>query len=110
VCNDLGRLDVLPGSLAIRSRPSTPTHPVTPFKSSFRSRGPSCCCKACRDRPLLICIRDGQWPSREQDVEEVDVDKLKAMVHADEHRDWRTARRRRERAVKIRKELWFGFT
>jgi TRAP-type mannitol/chloroaromatic compound transport system permease small subunit len=27
------------------------------------------------------CIRDGVWPSREQDVEEVDVDKLKAMVH-----------------------------
>ncbi len=33
----------------------------------------------------VICIRDGAWPSREQDVEEVDVDKLKAMVHADEH-------------------------
>lgn len=32
----------------------------------------------------VICLRDGQWPSREQDVEEVDVDKLKAMVHADE--------------------------
>ena len=28
-----------------------------------------------------ICIRDGQWPSREEDVEEVDVDKLKEMVH-----------------------------
>ena len=28
-----------------------------------------------------ICIRDGEWPSREEDVEEVDVDKLKAMVH-----------------------------
>lgn len=27
------------------------------------------------------CIRDGEWPSREQDVEEVDVDKLKQMVH-----------------------------
>ena len=27
------------------------------------------------------CLRDGEWPSREQDVEEVDVDKLKAMVH-----------------------------
>lgn len=32
----------------------------------------------------VICIRDGEWPSRDQDVEEVDVDKLKAMVHADE--------------------------
>jgi TRAP-type mannitol/chloroaromatic compound transport system permease small subunit len=29
----------------------------------------------------ILCIRDGVWPSREQDVEEVDVDKLKAMVH-----------------------------
>ena len=27
------------------------------------------------------CIRAGEWPSRERDVEEVDVDKLKAMVH-----------------------------
>jgi len=28
-----------------------------------------------------ICLRAGAWPSREEDVEEVDVDKLKAMVH-----------------------------
>jgi TRAP-type mannitol/chloroaromatic compound transport system permease small subunit len=28
-----------------------------------------------------ICIREGAWPSREEDVEEVDVDKLKQMVH-----------------------------
>jgi TRAP-type mannitol/chloroaromatic compound transport system permease small subunit len=29
----------------------------------------------------IICIRDGKWPSREQDVEEVDVEKLMEMVH-----------------------------
>ncbi len=29
----------------------------------------------------VICIRQGEWPSREADVEEVDVDKLKEMVH-----------------------------
>jgi TRAP-type mannitol/chloroaromatic compound transport system permease small subunit len=29
----------------------------------------------------IVCLRDGAWPSREQDVEEVDVDKLKEMVH-----------------------------
>ena len=29
----------------------------------------------------VICLRNGQWPSRDRDVEEVDVDKLKAMVH-----------------------------
>lgn len=29
----------------------------------------------------IICIKQGEWPSREQDVQEVDVDKLKQMVH-----------------------------
>ncbi|RBA24470.1 TRAP transporter small permease subunit [Herminiimonas fonticola] len=28
----------------------------------------------------IICLRDGEWPTRVKDVEEVDVDKLKAMV------------------------------
>ena len=32
----------------------------------------------------IVCLREGEWPSREQDVEEVDVDKLKAMVNADD--------------------------
>ncbi|MYN07414.1 TRAP transporter small permease subunit [Pseudoduganella aquatica] len=31
----------------------------------------------------VLCLRDGAWPSREPDVEEVDVGKLKEMVHAD---------------------------
>ena len=29
----------------------------------------------------VICLRQGRWPSRVADVEEVDVDKLKKMVH-----------------------------
>ncbi len=29
----------------------------------------------------VICLKQGDWPSREQDVEEVDVEKLKEMVH-----------------------------
>jgi len=29
----------------------------------------------------IVCLKEGDWPSREEDVEEVDVDKLKAMVH-----------------------------
>jgi TRAP-type mannitol/chloroaromatic compound transport system permease small subunit len=29
----------------------------------------------------VICLKQGDWPSREEDVEEVDVDKLKEMVH-----------------------------
>jgi TRAP-type mannitol/chloroaromatic compound transport system permease small subunit len=33
----------------------------------------------------IVCIKTGVWPSREQDVEEVDVDKLKEMVHVTDH-------------------------
>ncbi|CAL60341.1 putative TRAP-type C4-dicarboxylate transport system, small permease DctQ component [Herminiimonas arsenicoxydans] len=29
----------------------------------------------------IICLKEGEWPAREKDVEEVDVEKLKAMVH-----------------------------
>ena len=32
----------------------------------------------------VVCLRTGAWPSREEDVEEVDVEKLKAMVTHDE--------------------------
>ena len=28
-----------------------------------------------------ICLRQGEWPSREVDVQEVDVEELKKMVH-----------------------------
>ena len=29
----------------------------------------------------IVCLKQGDWPSREEDVEDVDVDKLKQMVH-----------------------------
>ena len=29
----------------------------------------------------IICLKQGAWPSREEDVQEVDVEKLKEMVH-----------------------------
>jgi len=29
----------------------------------------------------VLCLKEGRWPSRIQDVEEVDVEKLKATVH-----------------------------
>jgi len=29
----------------------------------------------------VICIKQGEWPLREEDVQEVDVEKLKEMVH-----------------------------
>ncbi|MBM3384789.1 MAG: TRAP transporter small permease subunit, partial [Betaproteobacteria bacterium] len=31
----------------------------------------------------VICLKQGAWPSREADVEEVDVDELKKMVHVE---------------------------
>jgi len=31
----------------------------------------------------VICLKQGAWPSREADVEEVDLDELKKMVHAE---------------------------
>lgn len=31
----------------------------------------------------ILCLKQGEWPSREQDVEEVDVDKLRDMVHVE---------------------------
>jgi TRAP-type mannitol/chloroaromatic compound transport system permease small subunit len=32
----------------------------------------------------VLCLRDGEWPSRGEDVVEVDVDKLKEMVHVED--------------------------
>ncbi len=29
----------------------------------------------------IVCLKQGEWPSRQVDVEEVDVEKLKEMVH-----------------------------
>ena len=29
----------------------------------------------------IVCIKEGEWPSRVEDVEEVDVEKLREMVH-----------------------------
>ncbi len=32
----------------------------------------------------VICLKQGEWPSREEDVEEVDIGKLREMVHVKE--------------------------
>jgi TRAP-type mannitol/chloroaromatic compound transport system permease small subunit len=29
----------------------------------------------------IVCLRQGEWPARQQDVQEVDVEELKEMVH-----------------------------
>ena len=88
--------------------------PIYPFKTDHPARrARSCCCRASsRSCAASICLKQGEWPSREEDVEEVDVDKLKEMVHVkDEDIEKLDALvPAGGRAMKMRKELWFGFT
>jgi TRAP-type mannitol/chloroaromatic compound transport system permease small subunit len=70
-------------ALAIRESTFSATPlPVYPFKFIIPLAGGMLLLQGIVEIVRCIqCIRDGEWPSREQDVEEVDVDKLKAMVH-----------------------------
>ena len=56
--------------------------PVYPFKTAIPLAGVFLLLQGFVEMiRCVICIREGEWPSREHDVEEVDVDKLKEMVH-----------------------------
>ncbi len=56
--------------------------PVYPFKFAIPVAGGMLLLQGLVEIVRCVkCIGAGEWPSREQDVEEVDVDKLKAMVH-----------------------------
>jgi TRAP-type mannitol/chloroaromatic compound transport system permease small subunit len=70
-------------SLAIREKTFSATPlPLYPFKFVIPLAGGMLLLQGIVEIVrCVICIRDGAWPSREEDVEEVDVDKLKAMVH-----------------------------
>jgi TRAP-type mannitol/chloroaromatic compound transport system permease small subunit len=70
-------------SLAIREKTFSATPlPLYPFKYVIPIAGAMLLLQGIVEIVRCIaCIRDGEWPSREQDVEEVDVDKLKEMVH-----------------------------
>ena len=55
--------------------------PVYPFKSVIPLAGTILLLQGIVEIiRCVICIKQGAWPSREQDVEEVDVGKLKEMV------------------------------
>jgi len=75
-------------SLAIREQTfNADPIPVYPFKFFISFAGAVLLLQGLVEiARCIVCIREGQWPSREQDVEEVDVDKLKAMVHADDNK------------------------
>lgn len=70
-------------SLAIREKTFSATPlPLYPFKFVIPLAGGLLLLQGLVEiTRCVMCIRAGAWPSREQDVEEVDVDKLKAMVH-----------------------------
>lgn len=56
--------------------------PVYPFKAAIPLAGLFLLLQGAVEMiRCVICIREGAWPSREHDVEEVDVNKLKQMVH-----------------------------
>jgi TRAP-type mannitol/chloroaromatic compound transport system permease small subunit len=73
-------------SLAIRESTFSATPlPLYPFKAMIPLAGLMLLLQGIVEIVrCLQCIRDGEWPSREHDVEEVDVEKLKEMVHADD--------------------------
>ncbi|WP_119354557.1 TRAP transporter small permease subunit [Azohydromonas sediminis] len=70
-------------SLAIREKTFSATPlPLYPFKFVIPFAGALLLLQGAAEiARCVICLRDGDWPSREHDVEEVDVDKLKEMVH-----------------------------
>lgn len=70
-------------SLAIRESTFSATPlPVYPFKFAIPVAAAMLLVQGLVEIVRCVrCIRDGEWPSREHDVEEVDLDKLKAMVH-----------------------------
>lgn len=70
-------------SLAIREQTfSAEPLPLYPFKFVIPIAGGMLLLQGIVEIVRCIqCLQTGEWPSREQDVEEVDVDKLKEMVH-----------------------------
>jgi TRAP-type mannitol/chloroaromatic compound transport system permease small subunit len=70
-------------SLAIREQTFSPEPlPLYPFKYFIPAAGFFLLLQGLVEIVrCVVCLRDGAWPSREEDVEEVDVDKLKEMVH-----------------------------
>mgnify|MGYP003338634718 FL=1 len=70
-------------SLAIREKTFSATPlPLYPFKFVIPFAGGLLLLQGIVEIiRCIVCLREGDWPSREQDVEEVDVDKLKKMVN-----------------------------
>lgn len=71
-------------SIAIREHSSLMANgpPIYPFKAFIPAAGAVLLLQGVAEvMRCILCLKQGAWPSREEDVEEVDVDKLKEMVH-----------------------------
>ncbi|MEN4918040.1 TRAP transporter small permease subunit [Achromobacter spanius] len=71
-------------SIAIREHSSLMANgpPIYPFKAFIPAAGAVLLLQGVAEvMRCILCLKQGVWPSREEDVEEVDVDKLKEMVH-----------------------------
>ncbi|RCW71320.1 TRAP transporter small permease subunit [Pseudorhodoferax soli] len=70
-------------SLAIREQTFSATPlPLYPFKFVIPVAAAALLLQGLAEiARCVICLKTGAWPSREEDVQEVDVDKLKEMVH-----------------------------
>ncbi|CAB3823501.1 TRAP transporter small permease subunit [Achromobacter mucicolens] len=71
-------------SIAIREHSSLMANgpPIYPFKAFIPAAGAVLLLQGVAEvMRCILCLKQGDWPSREEDVEEVDVDKLKEMVH-----------------------------
>lgn len=71
-------------SIAIQEHSSLMANgpPIYPFKSFIPAAGFFLLIQGFAEIiRCVMCLRSGEWPEREQDVQEVDVDKLKEMVH-----------------------------
>ncbi|KXJ64148.1 hypothetical protein AXY46_22275 [Achromobacter xylosoxidans] len=71
-------------SIAIREHSSLMANgpPIYPFKAFIPAAGAVLLLQGVAEvMRCILCLKQGAWPSREEDVEEVDVDKLKQMVH-----------------------------
>src|SRR5690606_13398547 len=59
--------------------------PVYPFKAVIPVAGVTLLFQGFVEVVYCIaCLKQGDWPRRDKDVEEVDVDKLKDMVHVED--------------------------
>src|SRR5262249_35423782 len=71
-----------PPAINERSNITAEAPPVYPFKTVIPVAGALILMQGIVEIiRCVICIKRGAWPSREEDIQEVDVDKLKDMVH-----------------------------